>query len=1667
MSFENSKFEAGVASTIKSMQKLNESLKLSGATKGLRDVEAASGNVRFSGLRSMLDTLKTKLGFPGSAKGFTDIEAASGTVRFAGLRAGLETLKEKLGFAGSSKGFTDIEAASGNVRFAGLRSMLETVKTKLGFPGSSKGFTDIESASGNVRFSGLRAGLETVKEKLRLTGATKGFENVQQAERNVKFTSIGQAADGVGSRISAMSVVAVTALGTIVHKAVAAGSQMAKALTINPISTGLKEYETNLNSIQTILANTKASGATLGDVNRALKELNAYSDKTIYNFSEMAKNIGTFTAAGVDLKTSTESIKGIANLAAMSGSNSQQASTAMYQLSQAIASGRVSLQDWNSVVNAGMGGSTFQRALATTAESMGTLDKGSVKLTGSMKNVSISGQSFRESISAGPGKDSWLTSEVLTNTLKQFTGDLKDSELAAMGFNAAQIKSIQATAKTAMLAATEVKTLSGVFDVAKETAGSGWAATFEILFGDFKEAKTLFTGLSQTISGFIADSANARNKVLGDWKELGGRTLAIESIKNVFQALSSVVKPIKEAFREIFPAKTGKDLYDLTAKFERFTEKLKIGPATAENLKRTFAGFFAVVHIGTTIIGKIIGMFGKLLGASSSGAGGILNFTGGIGDFLVALDKAITGGKGLSNFFDGIGAILALPLKLLGGVAEAIGGLFGGFDAGKAGGVGSSVKGLSGALRPLRGALDAAKGAWSGFVESFKKAASFLKPVIDEIGDLFGNLGDVIGDAIAKSDFSQVFQILQTTLIGGIFLAIRKALGGGLKLDFGGGALDGLKTVFSTLNKSLVQLQTSVKAGTLLKIAISIAALAVAVKVMASINPGDLAKALTGIGVGLGQLLGVMALLGKIGGSTGFLTLPFLSASMILLSVAVNALALAVFAFSRLSWNELAKGLAGVGGSLVAVAAGVKLIPPSIVLVGPALIPLAIALNLIAVAVRMFGSMDLLDLAKGLAAIGLSLKAISISMKLMPPTMLLTAAGLVAVGAALNLIAMSVLAFGSLSLMSIGKGLLGIGGSLTAIGLALKLFPPSLALQAAGLVLVGIALTGIAGALGLMGKMSIQTIVKGLAAIGASLVVLGYGLKFMSGTFLGSAALLAAATALAILVPVIGILGTMRWSTIFKGLAAIGGALIVIGAAGTIAAPGLTALGIAMIPLGIGVVAVGAGVYLLAKALVLLGSGGAKGIAVLIASLTAMVAILPKIVIDFIKGLVQIGVAIVDLAPQIVAAMVKILTLLLDVVIKTAPKMAQAFLALIMAGIRVILIALPALLSAGFSMLNALLRGIADNIGMVTTRVGEIIVRFLTALGSQLPRLIPAGLSVLVKLLEGVANGMPRVVAAGATLIAKFLNGVANNIGKVVSAAANLIVKFVNSIAGNLGDVISAGANVIVKFLKGIGNNIGKVTRAAADMIGDFIEAAADAMIRLANRIAKIVVNFLNGLASAIRTNGPELRKAGGNLIDAIVDGGLAAISATGGKIISGIVGIFKGAIRAAKRAIRGKSPSRVFMQIGKDMIDGTVIGIDGQASAAYRSVDSATNGMIDAMVKRLSVVPDAIDGLIDLDPVITPVLDLTNAEVGAKQLADLTNVTPITTAASYDQAAAISAAQEASQTSTDDDSDPKSLVGVKFEQNNYSPESLSATEVYRQTKNQLAQAKDVIGLVS
>jgi tape measure domain-containing protein len=1370
------------------------------------------------------------------------------------------------------------------------------------------------------------AALDKLKASLQFKDMGKGFNDINKAVKTIQLGHIAQAVDAIKEKLNALRLTAIAVFAQIAQKAIAMGTKMVKALTLDPIQQGYSEYITKINAIQTILANTQAAGTNLQDVSKALKQLNDYSDKTIYNFGQMARNIGTFTAAGVDLDTSVAAIKGIANLAALSGSSAEQAATAMYQLSQALASGRVAMIDWISVRNAGMGGAVFQRMLAQTAEAMGTLKKGAVELSGPMKNVRVNGEAFAQSLSVA-GKEPWLTSKVLTATLRQFTGDLKDAELAAMGFSGQQIRDIQKTAKTARLAATEVKDFFNVLKVAGETAGSGWSETFEIVLGTFPQAKKSFTELSNTINNFINANADARNKVLSDWKKLGGRRVLIDAIRTAFHNLVAVVRPIKQAFRDIFPAKTGKDLFALTVRFKEFTETLKPSPETIENLRRTFRGLFALLSIGKQIIGGIFTVFRKVFGALGDGSGSFLEITGTIGDFIVKIDKALKKGDSLNKFFSSLGDVIAEPFKLLSGFINLIADF-------SPGGFSDQLVLMIDTLLPLSKILEVTKAAWEGFIDSLGGSDQIFQSIGEGISRGLQAMGPAIANAVSGINFEAILSVIRTGLFAALVVMFKQFLGRGSLLEqlsggFGQGILGNISGTFSALEGSMKSLQTNIKAKTLKEIAIAVALLVASIVALSFIDPKKLNSAMSALTLVFGQLLGAMYILEKISQTTGFIKMPIIGAALIALAIAINILTVAVFALSRLSWEQLAKGLGAVVVLLGAISAAsiplsrnsAGLIKASIGITG-----IAIALNLLAIAVKIFATMSWEELAKGLGSVAAALGIIAGVAKVMPTKgLIVTGAGLIVIATALNILALAIKQLGSMDVLTLAKGLGAIAASLVIIAGAMRIMPKGMVAQAAALVLVSVALNGIALALKTMGGMSPEQVATGLAALGGALAILATGMKLMAGSFAGAAALGAAAAGLALLAPTLVLMGRQKWSTIVKGLTALGiavGILVLAARLLPAAVPALMSFGVALLLIGGGLALAGAGIALIGAGLSAIAVAGPTALAILTTAFWEFVKSIQENGKLLVLGLLEIVQAFAETAPKFVDALVKIIESLLEAIIQIAPKLVPVITALITTMIEVLRINQDAVIQAGIDLIIALLLGIRKNLPQVLKLAADIIVSFLNGLAKHIGRIVSAGINLMTVFIRAIASNLGKVIKAGADIIINIVKGIGNNARRLVTAAAQAIASFVQGIASAGQTLINAGVAAAGKLINGI----------------------VDGILKLVDIGARAIIKFLNGIADAIEKYEPQMIAAGIRIGVAIVTGMVRGLAQAGQNFLNKVGDLAGKAEGMAKKALGIFNPSRVFMDIGAAIVEGMTIGISDDKDATKAAADMSNN---------------------------------------------------------------------------------------------------------------------------
>lgn len=1470
--------------------------------------------------------------------------------------------------------------------------------------------------------------LEKLKQSLNLTGAAKGLTEIDSASKKLNFSGLGTAVDTVQAKFSALQIMGVTALANITNSAVNAGKRIANALTIAPIRTGFQEYETQINAVQTILANTESKGTTLQDVNRALDELNTYADKTIYNFTQMTKNIGTFTAAGVDLKTSVGAIQGIANLAAVSGSTSQQASTAMYQLSQALAAGRVNLMDWNSVVNAGMGGQVFQNALKETSKAMAENAKKLRQMSEeelkayakqhgytdeqmeNIKNYSADvdaiikkEKSFRNSLSKGE----WLTTDVLTKTLEQFTmaadkgsekWEMYKKSLMDDGHTEKQAEAILKMANTATDAATKVKTFTQLWETLKESAQSGWTQTWEIIVGDFGEAKEFLTQISDTIGGMLQSSADARNQLLSaglssGWKQLlnggtvtleegkdpvkwgiadesgymdaiktvakehkiaidemiekekeldpsltdsdafqkaikngladgvltsdmlsesvtkltdkmskmslseleaagytadhvielkhlntalkegkismeeftnkimrpSGRENLIESLWNVCKGIMSVIKPIKSAFDEIFPAMEGEQLYKFTEKLKDFTSKLTLSAESAEKLKTTFKGVFSFVR--TVIDGvKTFGVAAIDLLKNFKGVGGfILDAGASFGTWLSKISDSATRADIFAKAVEKIKTFVGNAISKIKDFGKAIDDAF-------------HTPTMEGLLGFFQGIWEVVKVVGSGVAKIFEPLGKFFSMSFDgaNIFDLF-NSGILVSGIAGLSRIAFTFESFYGKLAGGY------------------GVLDYLKDAFDEAGDALYAWQTTLKAETLIKIGAAIGIIAASILVLSSIDPKGLDQSVGAITILLAELVGAFAVFSLVDGKRNPISALMRSFehstnanALVKMAAAIAILSGSLWVLSKIDAEAMERSLGAMTASLAELLLAVTGLSflnsnGAFVKAGTSMILIATAMLLMASAVKAFGSMDLEQLAKGLVAMGIALGAVVAALNLLPRDVHMKASKLfkfadgkkttnfvsagiamIAMAGAMKLMCSAVKDFAEMKWDDLIRGLVGFSVAIMATAGAMRLMPKNAFGVGAGLLVAAAAMKVMVSVLNDFVKMGQSGIDTSLVALCTLLIELTIALNCMKGAVSGSAALIIAAGALAILAPVLKSLGDMSWESIIKGMIALAGAFTIIGVAGLLLGPmipilmqlaGACALfGLATLGIGFGVLALSTGLAALVAAV----SGGA----------TAIVAAL---------GVIIIG--IMDLLPEIVLKLGDVILAICKVLVECAPQIADTILVVI----------------------SEVLASLATYTPQIIDSLFTFVIGLLDGLAARLPELIQSAVNLIGAFFQGIADALSGIDTtnllkgiAGAGLLAGLMWALSSVVGLIPGAMAGVLgmgiviaeLAAVLAVVGGLAQIpglswlIEEGGN----FLQTIGTAIGKFV---GGIVGGIAEGATSTLPAIGTNLSSFMTNlkpFLDGakgIDESVVTGVKSIANAvlaltGANLLDSL-----------------------------------------------------------------------------------------------------------------------------------------------------------------------------------------------------
>ena len=1471
----------------------------------------------------------------------------------------------------------------------------------------------------------VQTSIDTVgelKRSLDMTGAAKGLENVGTAAKKLDLSQLGDAAGKVGLKFSALYTMADQAFRNIYNSATSYAKRIVSAFTIDPVKTGLSEYETQIGAVQTILANTESKGTNLNDVNRALDELNTYADKTIYNFTEMTRNIGTFTAAGVDLDTSVGAIKGIANLAAVSGSTSQQASTAMYQLSQALASGTIRLMDWNSVVNAGMGGEVFQNALKETAKVHGVAIDEIIEKNGS----------FRESLSEG-----WLTSEILTDTLAKFTGDLSEAQLRQQGYTEDQIDEIIKLGQTANDAATKVKTFTQLMDTLKEAMQSGWSQTWKLIIGDFEDAKSLWTGVSDTLGGFINDFSESRNNLLSgsltsnwdqliskisdagiessdfaealkaaaisqdvdiykiieeygslenafragaissetvtkalnqfsdttkftavDAKKLGevvdqvmngsfangheaiqklseegyevskvqslvnkvltkgvntiddlsdaklkdngyteeeinlirqlttsaqeagmslgdfmktlgapsGRELLIESAKNIFHGLLDVLRPIKEAFSEIFPPMTADRLYNLIEGFRDLTSRFKLSEDSSGKLKSIFRGLFAVIDIGVTLFKEIVIGAGKLLGVFSDVGGSIFDSSASLGEWLVGVRDSIKENNVFGKTIDKIVGAVAFVKDGLTKAAIAIKDFFAK--------IGSkfNISGfplLSGLLERIKARAETAGSAFAAIRDGVVDTFAGIRNSIEDSGILkvfdilwrgaknissivmkaFGALGKVISDEFGSPNFNSILDLINSGAITAIAVGIAKFVG-----SFSSASGE-FKNFFKDLGKGFLgiideakgcftALQQSVKADVLKKIAIAIAILTASLVVLSLIDSGKLAASFTVITGLFADLMMSMKMFGgkdlKFDGVTKAVSM------MIGISTAVLIMSFALANVARLGFKEMVTGLVGVIGMTGVVLMAANSLSKigstkNVTKMASQMILFGFAIKVLASAVEDLGGMDIESLGKGLIGVGTLMAGVVGFIKLSNGAKLKTstAVAIIAVGAAVNILASAVKAMGDMSWGSLAKGLLGVGLALAAVAGAAHIMPKNMASVGIGLLIMSSALVVIANAISMLGKQSWESLAKGLLAIIGAVGMLAIMLHAMKGAGSGAAVMILAAGALAILTPALVSLGKMSWEGIAKGLAAIAGAFVILGVAGVALrtlVPTIVRLAGAFALIGMGALMFGAGMALVGVGFTAI----ATGLGVLVGVLAGGTSVITTAIVSIIEN-------VANLIPLIITKLGEGVISLCSIIQNGAPIIAGALKAVILESIKVFVECVPAFADGVLKLVVGLLDALVQYTPQIVDGLFDFIILLIQGITARIPELVQAGVELIMAFFQGVVDALKGID------VNVLLQGIAG-VG-LITALVGALGLVAGLIPGAMLGVLGVG--LVIAELALVLAAIGKLSEIPG--LEELIGQGSGLLSAIGGALGSFVGGIVGGIASGMTSVLPQI----------------------------------------------------------------------------------------------------------------------------------------------------------------------------------------------------------------
>lgn len=1603
MKFSNSQFEQGIKNTMGSLDALKSKLNLAGATKGLENITSAAKNVSLSGIASDLENISSKFSALG-AVGFTVLQTLTQKAMSFGTQA-LSSILDPLIQGGKQRALT-IEQAK--FQFAGLgMNVGKTMDSaRSAVLGTAYSLADAAKAASMFGASGMTAGPAMVSSLRSIAGVAAMTGSSYQDISNI-FTGVAGQGRLMGQDLMQMSSRGINAAATL--------------------SKAMGKPESVIRDM-----------VTSGDISFKM-----FSDAMDGAFGKHAAD-ANMTFAG-----------SLANMRAALSRIGADVATPAYENQRRVLNAMTPVID--NVHKA------LQPVIRIFAQ-LGTIS--SVGVVKMLKNLDLSKLKVMM-VSVGQIiRDVAFAVQAFIRPIKQAFQEVFPPSTTKQ-FQAVFVAIQKFTAGLIMGADTSDKlrrTFVGIFSVFK----IGW----EVIKGITKLFFSLFSIAGTGSGGILALTA-----VVGDfisnilkWIKLGGGVSGffdslIAAKNNILQPMANLVSGLADAFASLFKGdvsgfkdKLGKAFSSIGDLFNGYRANIASTFSDAVNYLRTIGTVLS--GFGSNTLGSLGNLFNilsksvqnlrdKLLGLVPKIDVSGLNGVGGkLSGFSVVAEHVKNVWDGLVNALSKIGSVLKPITSKIGEFFNVIS------DK-----ILSYIKGMSfeqGVALLNTGFFIAMYVMLSRFIKSMKGVTDAFKRVLNSISGVFRELTNSLKTMQQNVRANIILKIaIAVGILAAAVYVLSKIPVNDLKTAMAAMSIMFLElgiilVAFSKINTGNSSLAKTSFSLILLAIATDI--LASAVKKLSGLDWVSLAKGL----VGVGGLLVALALFSKFAeANSGGLSS---GVGLVLLAVAIKLLVGSVSTLGNMDTGILIKGIVSLGAMLVLLAGIVKAFNDTkgIVRAAVAMLILAGALMALSIALRIYAALDYGTFVKGLGLMAGTLVAIALAMRLMPKGMFIIANSLVVLSVALLMLSGVLKIMGSMSMDEIGKSLLTLAGSLAIITAAVYALGNMKGGAKAAWMMMTLSksLVILTGVLVVLSRLSWEQIAKGLAALAgtfAILVIAGYALKPVVGTLL-------------IFAGVLKILGLtiILASTGLLLFAVALGMLAVSGAVGfAVLVAGIMSF-LPLIPLiaqqvGLGMVAVAkvlgdASPVLLAaftktllamiKGFVAVTPPAVKAFVTLLSSLiAAVVTIAPqwisagwtimtalmKGIADHIQDVVVIGGNIIVgflngltvALPSIIVAGVKFIVALIQGIVSNLPQLIASGVSLIVAWLTGITNNLPQLIAAGAKLIVAFLTGITNSLPSVIASIAALIVAVLTGLANSLPSMIAAGAKLIVALLNGIANALPSILAAVARVIATFLIGIANALPSIIAAGARLIVAFINGIANAIPSIVAAVGNLIVKFLVAVAGQVPKVIAAGVSIIVAFIKGIANSGVTIANAAGDAIITFLTGLSKAIDDHAEEIGTAGAKLGISLASGLIKGLGASMRELAKHSNFVGASVLNKLADALGAHSPSTKTYKFGMSVNQGLSNGLRDYSGIASKQAAGVGHAAIDAMRKSISGMSDIISGPIDINPTVTPVLDLTGVQKGAGLLNSLLPNQQISVGATYSKANAASAGYSANQART------------------------------------------------